>query len=174
MNQEYSADYIARQLVEIDEFMQTLTKSQLKSYEFSIYGSIMELYEMCQKYKQYDIPEMNEKGYARVKKIIKVRRYLDYSVLKRWEIDHCVSQGLWVAVEGIMISPDVMDDYFRGVDSGKKLKRLIKPEEDIDYPEDIHWGTIKRLPNGYGFALKKEGLVPHDIFTSYQWEYLTL
>jgi len=169
---EMTLEQIRDSLKEID-FILEKTPDAVKKLDsdFWIFGALKDLYEMCLDYKQTEFPDMNGAYYVYSKKIVRLLRFVPPAMLDWNKVDTTYFSGVWAALEGVIISPKVMQSYFIPC---LNRRRGLDPIRDLGFPDDIVWETIREIPNGYGFALKNTGIVPMCIDTASQWEYLVL
>ena len=169
-----SADELREEILNISYIVEH-TPEVIKGMDknFWMFNALLSLYEMSQKYNQSSFPEFPEGSdpWCEAERMVKMHRFVDNYVMEREKIERVYFSGVWIALGGLFIKPEVMASYF---DPKIKGKQYLRPEEELGFPEGFEWTTIQTLSNGYGFVLKKEKIVPDYINRHFQWEFLYL
>ena len=138
--------------------------------EFWILVGLKNLYQMAVQYEQLTIPEFNDDLFVPVKRVIRSKIGFPNWMIRQYSVDCTLFMGFFLATEGYYVHKDLMENLFN---SSISSKRLPDPEtiEAFGVPDDAMYWTVQRLPNDYGFMLKKNEV--NDLFKSWtRYDYL--
>lgn len=140
--------------------------------EFWMICAMKELYDMCKEYNQTEVPDFSKNEIVPVKRIIKAETFISDIELRRYGVDSTTFCGLFLAVDGFMVSERLMKEVFH-----RLINRCLTPDvltcERHGLP-DLRYETIRTVPStGTGFLLADTEF--NEVFESWNsYRYLDL